>query len=149
VIERAENANHQFSEIGRVSAANTANQNTYVWDDSQPLFSSYYRIRTIDFDGQSHYSHVIHIARANILTLLNVAPVPTQDKVTISFNSPELLPVTLMLTDVSGRILSKEMIQPTDIYNETTLDLTSKASGIYYLLIHDGKTRHVEKLIRE
>ena len=75
-------------------------------------------------------------------TTVKVYPNPASSMVTIKSNYNIK---TIELYDVQGRLLQTDLINN----SETTLDITSKSKGIYFLKIVSEKGIKVEKLVKE
>jgi len=66
VVERSAKGEY-FTEVGKANAAGFSNHTlNYQLADAQPLQgTSYYRLKTIDFDGQTSYSNIVPVSNAN------------------------------------------------------------------------------------
>jgi hypothetical protein len=76
---------------------------------------------------------------------VKVYPTITNGEVNIDFGTAYPL-VQLELTDLSGRTLLTEQVKQVRRYQ---LDLTSLQSGVYQLLLSDGKGKMIVRLIRQ
>jgi hypothetical protein len=52
---------------------------------------------------------------------------------------------SIQLYDVQGRLLQSNLVNE----NETTIDVSTKAKGVYFLKILSDKGMKVEKIVRE
>ncbi len=78
---------------------------------------------------------------------LNIHPNPTSDFVTVNLSGLNGK-ATLVLTEVSGRVLQFSEQAPVNRLLETKLDLRSLASGVYFLTIRAGAESVTRKLIK-
>lgn len=94
----------------------------------------------------------INPSSANIYDLISVFPNPFSNELSIEINEslPISSPVTLKLTDISGRIIQNMTIGEENLDGATwTLDAESVVSGIYLLHIETEANRIVKRLIRK
>ena len=74
-VERSTDAIN-FSKVAEVTANNLAS-NTYHWTDEHPAGSNnYYRIHSVDLDGKTSYSEVMHVAAAKSSQSISIFPNP-------------------------------------------------------------------------
>ena len=73
---------------------------------------------------------------------ISVYPNPTNGIVTINCNNSIK---SIQLYDVQGRLLQTNLVNE----NETTIDVSTKAKGVYFLKILSDKGMKVEKIVRE
>lgn len=135
VVERSANGTDNWEQIGKVAAAGTSSeQHTYSMEDKQPLAKTYYRLRSIDFDGQEERSNVVLVARKQgIFGVTGAYPSPTADRVTLQFESLEEMPVTVQVFDFNGRLVMKQDVLADKGVNLSELDMTNLQAGTYTL----------------
>ena len=64
VVERSHDGLTNWSDIGFVDAAgNSSDIKSYALRDQKPLLTSFYRLRTVDFDGSRDYSAIVSVVR--------------------------------------------------------------------------------------
>ena len=138
-IERSANAK-DFHVTGTVIAGGTGS-GRYSHTDPDPVSGRvYYRIRQVDRDGTFSYSRIISIAGEGRAELF-AYPNPARDRIAIELG-PEYTGSKARLLNLAGVIL-----QQVDVKQEKlTLDISSYASGIYLLQLHDGR---LIKLVKE
>ena len=73
---------------------------------------------------------------------ISVYPNPTNGIVTVNCNNSIK---SIQLYDVQGRLLQTNLVNE----NETTIDVSTKAKGVYFLKILSDKGMKVEKIVRE
>lgn len=150
-IERSENA-IDFHQIGVLAGAgNSSTVKNYNFIDEQPLKStSYYRLKQVDLDGSFSYSDiaVVKISDAKFITgVVSVGPNPVQNNmININFSHiEENIHARLEISDLSGKILSKKILQIDNI--KQTIALDGLAKGVYLMQIHSGDSSSVHRVI--
>ena len=73
---------------------------------------------------------------------ISVYPNPTNGIVTVNCNNSIK---SIELYDVQGRLLQTNLVNE----NETTIDVSTKAKGVYFLKILSDKGIGVQKIVRE
>ena len=141
VIERSADGTGNWQETGRLAGAgSTQEPQHYQLQDQNPLPVSYYRLRTVDFDGSMQLSKVVVLERqSNAFSLVNVFPVPTAGVLTLRVSVPkEGAELTVTVTDILGRVLTttKTMVQGGT--SDLVLDLGGAAPGMYHVQASDG-----------
>ncbi len=150
--------NQNWLELGTVPGAGTSNSpRLYSFKDVKPMRENSYRLVQIDFDGRATtYTAANRIETngcfddtENGVTLLYPNP-NTTDAASLKFyNDHEKQTVSLILTDVLGRIItvySREIEHGANVVN---IDITNLPEGHYYLKVN-GADWHADaqKFIR-
>ena len=138
VIERSGNGRTDWKEVGRVNAVGFAEDiHEYSFNDYTPMFVSYYRLRTIDFDGYYEYSDLIVLERdRKLINDILIAPNPVKDNWTrLTFASSKKRDARILLSDISGTIHMELKHGVHKGLNAVDLELQGLASGIYFLRI--------------
>lgn len=141
VVERSEEG-IMWDELGRVAGqTNSQTAQEYHFMDRKPLPSAYYRLRSVDFDGQFSLSNAILLARKwDQLGIIHVYPSPATEWVTVEFGSERETEVQLLLTDVSGRILLEKTVEAGAGLNQTTFAVDHLPPGLYFIAVNNGAT---------
>lgn len=131
-----------FTTIGIVKAGQ---KTSYLFDDNHPENgNNLYRIKAIDKTSTVQYSNMIAVPftkkRNDVVSLY---PNPAKHFVTIS--TPSAINYDCMLTDVSGKVVSKFVIT-NGLYN---LPLKNFSKGVYFLHGKSKDNKFVEKLVVE
>jgi len=129
-----------FSEAGRVVArGNTTITQHYSFihlNIIEPVL--YYRVKQVDTDERFSYSKVIKVASNNKLTgEVTIAPNPTSDFANISIRTDKATKLSLLITDISGKVIYSGNKDLSPGNNRISIDLTTQASGIYLLKLKD------------
>ena len=139
-IERANNELAEFKPIGKIAAAgNSLSSLDYSFMDENPLFMSYYRVRTIDLDGKESISPVVSVERAvDRFSIEKLYPNPTNNILSIDIQSPESEEFTLNIFNSIGQIVLTKTIQITKGLTTETFDISNLSNGYFtFQLIND------------
>jgi len=133
-----------FKAIAKIQGAGNSNEALdYQLMHTRPASGkNYYRLRQTDFDGKYTVSDIIVINFEADLALINVYPNPTSSQINISINADSTLPTEVNLYDINGKQI--EQIIPTQ---NTSMDVSSLATGIYYLEMLINGNRIIEKVV--
>lgn len=128
-----------WSEIHRVAGQkNSSAPNQYSFDDTRPLAKSFYRLRSVDLDGQMALSSIVVLTRQLMLEIDKVYPSPTSDRLYLNFSTPEETDLLVRVTDVNGQLVLEQQIYAQKGRQSTTLSLQSLPAGVYLLSMSDG-----------
>ncbi len=150
IIERSFNGIDGFIQIGSVEAqGNSNNQQNYTYLDERPIGKGYYRLVVLDEDGSLTNSNLILIeCLTNGFGITTIYPNPTDDKVTITYETTDRGPINFQLIDVLGRVLMAEELIPELGINTKEVDFKFLASAVYFITMENGNKRIVEKVIK-
>ncbi len=149
VVERSTNG-VDFIELGKVIAVgNSTTPQTYTYrDETAQVGSYYYRLRIVEGDGKETLSRVETAAcLKGVFDIVDVFPNPTDDELTILFETINTDDINFKLTDVLGRTIMEENITPAIGLNTKVIDLSDLASAVYFVVMDDG--RAVRKVVRK
>jgi len=142
IIERSKDGK-SFEEISREKGSgNSIRTNYYFSIDFSPYKGiSYYRLKQVDFDGKYTYSHIQSV---DMEGLLSIYPNPSKDKFYI-FGLSKTGNVKINVININGVELYN-----VNYFNNgiSTIDLTSKPEGIYFVKIIDGENEWLEKIVK-
>ena len=138
-----------FEVIGTETPLNNLNvENTYEFVDRQPQFgANYYRIRQVDFDGQSTTTEIIVVFADAERFEFTIFPNPVQDKLKIkaNFSTPEML---VNIVNLSGKTVYQQILDQDVSVEEASIDVSNFPAGIYYVLLKSGEISHQFKLLK-
>ncbi|MBL7766589.1 MAG: hypothetical protein JNJ58_10875, partial [Chitinophagaceae bacterium] len=98
----------------------------------------YYRVRLNDVDGKYIYSNTISVRLNDLSEVVVVYPTPFTNEVTVLYPSAEATDIEWVLTDVSGRVIRKEVRELQKGMNVIHISgLEALATANYYLRIRD------------
>jgi hypothetical protein len=128
-----------FSKLSFVATkADNGYSNTtlsYSYNDENPLRgNNYYRLKQVDKDGKYSYSTVVLLrSKATEITLSSVYPNPAQNELNLVITSPSSEKVTIVVTDLSGKVIMQQTAQLLIGDNQQQLKVQSLASGTYII----------------
>jgi hypothetical protein len=134
-----------FTSIG----TNTGQPHNFI--DEHPLTGiNYYRIRSVDRDGQAAYSKTIHIVYKPAWDI-NLYPNPVQKELHIRLKTFGSENVSVTVSDMNGRMLYNREFSAGILNNDIMVDAREWPSGVYVLkLINSRKeTLVVRQLVRQ
>ena len=150
IIERSPNGRDDWVKIGSLAAAGTSNMPLrYEWMDNKPLPLSYYRLKSVDFDGHTDISATIVIESQTTTVTLSAYPVPTENKVLLQLQSPKMQIILLYLTDVTGRLIKTIHLTAAKGINTKDIDMSHLANGVYFLAMDNGGEKILTRLIKQ
>jgi len=152
ILERATDENFDFTAIAVVDAANNSNvPRDYSADDNAPEELSYYRLRTVDFDGSEYFSKTIQISRNNLkqtLSISQVFPNPTTGRSTIIYNTLISAETEIIITNVLGNTIYSERMLAQEGINRFELNLNSLECGVYFITLKNRHSTSFSRIIK-
>jgi hypothetical protein len=136
-VERSSNGK-TFSKIGSVSAGG---KTTYTYlDAAYTTGSNYYRLKSVDNDGQFKYSTVVlfKVGKNTLTAALKAYPVPATSQITL-FHDAATISSTISIVGSDGTVL--KTIKPVQGATETQINISSLKSGLYmirYSILESG-----------
>lgn len=147
-IERSADG-QRFRKIGDVAALSEKNYPThYAFEDSYPFpGENYYRLHQVDLDGKSAYSETIRVNSVNTYTSgIRVFPNPFVSDLTIQLPRHLSDRAELRCMSATGRVIGSYSVSAAQRIME--LDLGKWPTGVYFLVLTDGKVTWQHKLIK-
>lgn len=139
-----------FAQIGTVDGAGTtSNERQYGFLDTDPFANTtYYRLKTVDFDGNRAESHVISLTRQSAQQLL-LSPVPALTEVQVQFTSDITGDCTLQVFNMDGvSVFSTQWAVQAGL-NTLALDIARWMPGTYVVQITGSGEAIRGKLIKQ
>lgn len=95
----------------------------------------YYRLRQIDFDNRSNLSTIVFIKgeRPLITSIDGVFPNPASGAVNVLIAASEREKVTLVVSDISGRVVSSKVVSVEQGSNTIPMDINQLNNGSYLI----------------
>lgn len=144
IIERSADG-VAFIAIGTVSA--TGNSNTamsYLFTDQQPLQNiSYYRLKSLDYDGFFAYSKIVEVSNKVAVAALSVYPNPVADRLMIT-GLKQGENHTIQLIDANGRIVLRTKTKNAQL----SVDMSTRMHGSYWVKIITAGDAVIYKIIK-
>ena len=121
----------------------------YKLMDEAPLAESYYRLRSVDFDGSEQFSPIVYVERKeNRFAFVRVFPVPVSNELNVQYEMPNKGTVTYSLSNTVGQIVAQEQLEVERGLNMLQVNTQRLTDGIYFITIDNGKERIVEKILK-
>lgn len=138
IVERSADGVN-WAELGRKTGQDNSNTLVkYQLEDLQPFPRSYYRLRSVDYDGTEAISKSIVLVRREAFGIANVFPSPAGEQVTVQFATQTEEDVLIRLVDGMGR-LALEQYWPADKgLNNAVLPLHTLPAGLYTVTVTSG-----------
>ncbi len=129
-----------WQEIGRKNGlANSAVSVKYVLEDRSPIAKAYYRLRSVDFDGQENISNTIALSRKGDQSgITSVFPSPTKNNVTVQFNATREEKVMVQVMDMTGRLVLEQTREVIAGSNDLLLTLNALQAGVYTVKVSNS-----------
>jgi hypothetical protein len=105
------------------------NNSTYSFTDKEPLTMSYYRLRQMDFDGQSDYSKVVTAKSTNSKSSISVFPNPNTEGV-IHIQGLSGDRADIAITNIYGQTVFEQMVTTESVALNVKNVLSS---GVYFV----------------
>ena len=137
----------------KANNGNSSSNLTYSFIDKLSLTTSnYYRLKQIDKDGKTTFSSIVLLKgnKVNKLVLTTLYPNPATDKLNVLIASPKADNVTILVTDISGKILLKQVVQIVNGESNIQLNINSLTKGNYVIKVtcDDGCETATSKFIK-
>ena len=125
----------QFSKAITLASKNGA-ANSYSWLDKNTVTGyNYYRIRSVDINGQTAYTQIVKVLIGNVTAAINVYPNPAiNGTVNLQFtNQPAGVYYARLINPIGQVVVSKQIIHAEGSSTETIKVNDASAKGIYQL----------------
>ncbi|MGB0840280.1 MAG: T9SS type A sorting domain-containing protein, partial [Chitinophagales bacterium] len=142
----------RFKLIATIDGRGTANDMAkYEFTHKQPKAGvGYYYLTQTDYDGTNRtLSEVITLNRdGGKLEFTALKPVPTSTNLIVDFNANEALSVDAELYDSMGRLVAKRSYGTSIGENSFTMDVSNFSNGYYFIKLHNGEERIIERFLK-
>ena len=129
----------EFTTIGFVEGMGNSNAiNRYEYQVFENRVT-YFRLKQIDFDGQSNYSEIISVKGAD--EEIQFSPNPFSDKIQISTKQEINL---IEVIDMTGKVVISQIPEA----NQFSLNTTELLSGIYFVKIYNNESVVLKRIIK-
>lgn len=131
-VLRATDPDH-FTTIGWVEGNGTTNvmkSYTFIDSDVQPNQIYYYRLRQVDFDGQSTLTRIVAcIIKDNGAVIVEAYPNPYRESTTLRYMISRPSLITIEITDATGKLVKRyqQGLQDAGMY---TMPFAAKNNGL-------------------
>ncbi|MES2774736.1 MAG: choice-of-anchor J domain-containing protein [Bacteroidota bacterium] len=147
-----------FASVGIVYSKAPGGNSTlpisYSFADLQPLIiSNYYRIKQTDIDGKVTYSNTVFVKglKASVFSLNTIFPNPARERITAALQSPFADNITLVVTDMAGKVIKRQVANMAVGDNNVSVDVASLPAGSYLLkaVCNNGCETAVRKFTKQ
>jgi hypothetical protein len=139
-VQRSVNGT-SFETIGKVTGSGTTAQaHTYSFNDAYASGSAYYRLRQVDFDGQSANSNVVFVKGCNSSGFdANIYPNPTHDELNVVLSVDNAAEVSVNVYNTIGQLVLSRASNSLKVgANTIKLSTTELAKGNYFLKVESA-----------
>jgi hypothetical protein len=132
-------------------AGNSAKASYYSFEDKDRVSSKtvYYRLKQVDFDGNSSFSKTVSIAAEAKSGLDASLPNPFNDALTVTFNSASASTATVTLMDMIGKVYFTSEEHVTAGANKVNIETTDMPNGIYFVRVSSNGETFTQKVIKK
>ena len=123
-----------------------------ITDENPSPGKNYYRLKIIDVDGKVNYSNVVVLTQKTAhFELLSLNPnVVSSQTAILKINTPVKEPVTIVLSDFSGRFIQNQAVNLQVGLNQIPVQAVGLAAGIYHVTIYSNNAKPISlKLIKQ
>ena len=142
-----------YTEVATLAGAGTTPfSNSYSAVDYNPYDGvSYYRLKQTDEDGNSTEFADVPVSIGTITnSSVSVYPNPAITNAVLTYTSDNSLPVTLTITDLSGKTISSSTYtQVQKGENSFIMNTTGLTQGLYLLRVSGSQKSFYQKLIKQ
>lgn len=134
-VQRSEDG-RVFEDIFRIYGdISSVNGKEYRYDDLYPPSHCFYRLKQVDLDGNSWYSHVVELTRAGQGSFeLVQLPVPSTD-LNFTVRSVRNGKISMSIYSTEGKLISTGWIMVNKGLNNFNKDISSLVKGHYILAL--------------
>jgi trimeric autotransporter adhesin len=140
VVERSLDASNYIA-IGTLPAKGTT-EAFYSYTDAdagaQSANSLYYRLKSVDNNGQYTYSKVVTIVLTKNINVF-LFPNPVKQTLNVQINGTVLSPISLQISDMNGRVVHFERRNVPSSSTTLTLDVKQWKPQVYIIKILNSK----------
>jgi len=147
-IEKSNNGNN-FENIGIVyGAGNSSSIINYEFDDNNKTeFTSYYRLKIVDFDNNFTYSKTISTnCKETANTEVNIYNPANGGTIYISLKNNKELKYNLLITDKLGRKIENKIFNIEDKNRIIKINKKNLSSGLYNISFYSDKNIYTEQI---
>ena len=150
VVERSSD-NLNWLTIGTTAPKGGTKETFYSLTDEKPMLLGYYRLRSVDLNGDEQISKIVSVKRydSKKFVVLNVSPVPTTEGVTVDFSVSKEATITLTLTNIVGQVLKTDVVKASEGTNKTVVNLSNLPNGTYFLTVSDGDKTELKRVVKQ
>jgi Secretion system C-terminal sorting domain len=116
--------------------------------DKAPVASAYYRLQSLDFDARFEYSKVIQIERKGGVGDMSIYPNPVSNDLNVDFTLDRAEEVTIQIVDLTGKLLSSEVMDAERGLNQRSMNVQHLHSGVYFVTMISTNGNVTKRLVK-
>lgn len=142
-----------FNNIGWVNGnGNTTETKTYSYDDKtiDANIRYYYRLKQIDFDGDSEFSPIASAEIRNhggVLEIGDFTPNPAKNSTAINITTDSDMDAQFTFIDMMGKVAKQGLVSFTKGSHLYYFDINELVAGNYIVAITTSDSKHSKKLV--
>ncbi len=148
IVEKSVNGQDRWRAFAKVKSKNNSNGASYQVTDENPFALTYYRIKSVDFDGYTEYSKVVKVDRLKILNgFVTIYPNPSTDRINVDLSGMDLDngEIVLSVFDMKGQ----QMIRKNIIGNGLELiDVNQLPAATYNVVVQQKDKVFQQRIIK-
>ncbi len=151
IIERSADGVNEWVEIGKHQGHSYSFEvNEYTILDRNPLATSFYRLKAVDFDGFTETSEIVVVRRGdtNLEFALTAAPNPFTNSTELTIHSSYDTEMLLTVTDITGKVIFTSNVFTKKGVSSISIDGSDFDTGIYFVNIDSAQNSSTIKLIK-
>ena len=138
-----------FSFVSQISSNGKTNYSYTDADANNSSLTNYYRLKSVDVDGNFNYSAIVEIKNNPTSWSVKVNPNPVSEKIYLKIESPQQDKATVIIRDLRGRELYKQNISINA--GKNSYEISGAAgflNGTYLISIFSGQKTETLKVIK-
>jgi hypothetical protein len=137
-----------FTSLAFVPSQGNSKNNYATIDKAPKVGINYYRLKQIDMDGRFTYSSIATVKfEKTDVSNFSFFPNPAKEMLKINVGVIENENATIKLINTVGQTLIFKTINKSASSSLISFDISTMASGIYYLELKNGTNNSVEKVV--
>jgi hypothetical protein len=143
-----------FEKLGYIEGEGTSSHiNNYEFTDQNFTSKAYYRLKQIDFNGESDYSEIVFVDKkitgGTVEKSFNIYPNPVIDHVSIGSSLPDLSTIEVIIHNSKGKQMLNTSGSLDEVNGELESSIFSWEADIYIIDIRcKGKTERLKMIKR-
>jgi hypothetical protein len=148
-VQRSDDGNI-YTSLGHVPARNSYARESYNLEDYLPLYGiAYYRLRSVDKDGRSSYSHIVAISETGLLPANLYVENPSHTSINVFNKTGKQDVFNYRLFTLGGTLMMKGNLVINNNGSTPILLPLQVTTGVYVLELTNGKTFVRQKILVE
>jgi predicted outer membrane repeat protein len=121
---------------------------SYSYTDAGAIGTNYYRLAMVDLDGSITYSKTVAIVGdGSSFAVARIYPNPATSLLNIALYTPATVSVTYTITDISGRVMGKE-VHAASAATTQQISVSNLARGTYLITVDANGTKSTSKFTK-